>query len=151
MAIPNVTMKWCQTHTKCDWCPKHIESGEPMVFVFFWNKGNQEGKRGFNVKKYYHPDCWVEQGLDYLKRNPYISSHKGRKAIPLTDEERLKRKRLLNRKSSLDQRLRELDPEHKHYGIKRARIQTRIAELIVEIAPVGGVPSKWLEEDKDGE
>lgn len=120
-----------------------------MVTVFFWNKGNQDGRRGFNTKKYFHPDCWVEQGMDYLKRNPFVSSHKGPKFLPITEEQRKQRVRILKRKSSLDQRIRELDLEDKHYGIKTARIQTRVAELIVEIAPLGGVPLSWVQKEND--
>ena len=141
MTIPNVTMAWCQHHAKCEWCPDHIETGMPLVTVFFWNKGGPDHK-GFNIKKYYHPDCWTGQGLDYLKMNPYVPYIR-KKKLELTPEQAKLRYVLLNRKASIDQRKRGLNG-NPNKAMLEAELNVRIAELMVEIAPIGGIPKKWL-------
>lgn len=136
-------MTWCQHRARCEWCPKYIEAGQPLVTVFFWNKGT-EGKRGFNVKQYYHPLCWVGQGLHYLERNPYVSVHKGARGLVLTPEQRMQRNRLLRRKGALEQRRRNLKTGLPDSLLMEARIDRQVAELMIEIAPIGGIPQKWL-------
>jgi len=140
MTIPNVTMTHCQRQAQCDWCPDQIEPGTPLVTVFFWNKGTPDHK-GFNTKKYYHPNCWVAQGLDYLTLNPYVPYIR-RYKLELTKEQSKLRYSILHRKSALDQRLRKL--EDNPNPLTEAKLNQKIAELMIEIAPIGGIPKKWL-------
>ena len=142
--IPNVTMTHCQHRAQCGWCPDHIEAGKPLVTVFFWNRGGPDHK-GFNVKKYYHPNCWVEQGLDYLKMNPYIPYIR-KKKLELTPAQAKKRYNILHKKSAIDQRIRNLK-EGPDKAITEARLNMKIAELMVKIAPIGGIPKRWLTQD----
>ena len=142
MTIPNITMTWCNRIAKCEWCPENINAGEPLVTVFFWNKGSPEHK-GFNVKKYYHPDCWVAQGLDYLKRNPY-SPYIRKVKMELTPEQAEHRYVLLRRKAAIDQRIRKLADVPNRIMVE-ARLKEHITEIMLEIAPIGGIPKKWLE------
>ncbi len=145
MTIPNVTMTWCQRVAKCEWCPGSIEAGVPLVTVFFWNKGSPEHK-GFNVKKYYHPNCWVEQGLDYLKKNPYVP-YLRKKKLELTLEESKQRYVILKRKSAIDQRKRKLE-DMPGSAIALVILDQKITELMLEIAPIGGIPKRWLTNGK---
>jgi len=140
MTIPNVTMTHCQRKAQCEWCPDTIEAGTPIVTVFFWNRGGPDHK-GFNVKKYYHPDCWVAQGLDYLKRNPYVPYIR-KKKLKLTPAQSKQRYSILRRKAAIDQRKRKLDGTNN--VVVEALLNTKIAELMIEIAPIGGIPKKWL-------
>ena len=142
MTIPNVTMTHCQRRAKCEWCPEYVEAGEPLVTVFFWNKGTEEHK-GFNVKRYYHPDCWVAQGLDYLKRNPYVPYIR-KKKLELTAEQSKQRYSILRRKAAIDQRKRNLNGDFPDKELEEARLNVKITELMLEIAPIGGIPKKWL-------
>jgi len=142
MTTPNVTMTWCQRQAQCAWCPDHIETGTPLVTVFFWNKGGPDHK-GFNVKKYYHPGCWVGQGLDYLKMNPYVPYIRKPK-LELTPEQSRQRYIILRRKAAIDQRKRSMEGQPGKV-VTLAALNTKIAELMVEIAPIGGIPRKWLE------
>ncbi len=142
MTVPNVTMKWCINHATCQHCNTYVEAGTPLVTVFFWNRGGPDHK-GYNVKKYYHPQCWIEQGLDYLKANPYIR-HTPKKKLNLTSEESELRYKLLKRKASIDQRLRGLDMEYPDNLLVEARLRQNIIELMLQIAVVGGIPKKWL-------
>ena len=141
MTIPNVTMTWCQRRAKCEWCPGYIEAGKPLVTVFFWNKGGPDHK-GLNVKKYYHPNCWVAQGLDYLERNPYVPYIRKRK-LELTPEQSKQRYTILRRKAAIDQRKRSM-ALLPYSAITIANLNKKIAELMLEIAPIGGIPIRWL-------
>ena len=141
--IPNVCMCWCHRTATCKWCDKPIEAGTPMVSVYFWNKG-QEDKRKWNVRQFYHPQCWVDQGLDYLKMNPYVPYERHKKST-LTKKQKARRLILLNRKAALDQRKRNLKSTYPDRDLIEARINTQIAELMVEMTKVGGIPPKWLE------
>ena len=142
MTIPNITMTWCQRRAQCEWCPEMIEAGKPIVTVFFWNKGSPDHK-GFNVKRYYHPDCWVAQGLDYLKRNPYVP-YVRRKKLELTPEQSKQRYVILRKKAAIDQRKRNLNGNYPDKLLIEARLNQKITELMMEIAPIGGIPKKWL-------
>lgn len=142
MTIPNITMTWCQRRAQCEWCPEMIEAGNPIVTVFFWNKGSPDHK-GFNVKRYYHPDCWVAQGLDYLKRNPYVP-YVRRKKLELTPEQSKQRYVILRKKAAIDQRKRNLNGNYPDKLLIEARLNQKITELMMEIAPIGGIPKKWL-------
>jgi len=113
-----------------------------MVNVFYWNRGNEE-KRGINAKFYYHPQCWVAHGLDYLKMNPYVP-YTRHKETKLTEDEMRTRHLLLRKKAKIDQRRRGLNPSRFDYGLVMAQLDTRVAELMVEIAQVGGIPKKWM-------
>ena len=142
MTIPNVTMTHCQRRAKCEWCPEYVEAGTPLVTVFFWNKGSEDHK-GFNVKRYYHPDCWVAQGLDYLAMNPYVPYIRKVK-MELEPEQAKLRYVLLRRKASIDQRIRGLSDTPNRLLIV-ARLNQKITDIMLEIAPIGGIPKRWLE------
>ncbi len=139
MSIPNVSMSWCSRIAKCEWCEKDVEAGTPIVTVFYWNKGT-ESHRGFNVKKYYHPQCWVEQGLDYLKMNPYVPYLRKPK-LELTPEQSKRRYQLLRHKAAVDQRIRKLGDGNL---LALASLHEKITTIMLEIAEIGGIPKKWL-------
>lgn len=146
MTVPNVYISWCQNKAKCRWCPEPIEAGTPMVTVFFWNKGNEE-RRSWNLKLHYHPQCWIDQGLDYLKMNPYVSRKARKQNIKvssLSPERKEHRVTLMRRKGSLEQRKRNLKSDYPDRVLAEARLDKQIAEIMVEIAGVGGIPPKWL-------
>ena len=144
MTIPNVYMTWCQRKAICKWCEFAIEAGTPMVTVFFWHKGDED-HRQWNKKLYYHPQCWVGQGLDYLKMNPYVPYVRKPKA-KLSEEQRKQRAALLNRKCSLEQRRRNVKSGYPDRLLVEARLDRQIAELMMEMIPVGGIPKRWLEQ-----
>lgn len=141
MTIPNVTITWCQRTAKCAWCPDHINAGAPLVTVFWWSRGSPDHK-GYNVKKYYHPNCWVAQGLDYLKMNPYVPYIR-KKKLELSPEQSKQRYSILKRKAAIDQRKRGLEGRPDRVAAE-ALLNMKIAELMIEIASVGGIPKKWL-------
>ena len=141
MTVPNVTMTWSNRTAKCEWCEQQVETGTPLVTVFFWNRGSPDHK-GFNVKKYYHPNCWIAQGLDHLMLNPYVPYLRKPK-LELTPSQSKLRYQLLKRKAAIDQRIRKLNGDTDQITA-RALLGEKIAQLMIEIAPIGGIPAKWL-------
>lgn len=145
MTIPNVCMVWCQRQANCGWCDKPIEVATTEVTVFYWNKG-ADGHR-WNVKRYYHPQCWIDQGVDYLNLHPYCAGERrGPKPnLSLSKEEMDKRLHLLRKKATLEQRKRNLDPKRADYLSAVLKLEIKVLDTIQEIAPIGGVPRKWLD------
>ena len=142
MTIPNVSMRWCQKQAKCQWCEAMIEPGQAMVVMFYWNKGSNN--RRWNVQKCYHPECWLKQGYDYLERNPYVpvQINNGRPRLELSEQDKRQRYLILRRYHSLVQRLNRCN--NGSDLIKSLELECQMADLILEIAKVGGVPKKWL-------
>lgn len=141
MAIPNVTMRWAQNKATCQWCEYNIEPGQAMVVVFFWNRG--ANGRKWNVQKCYHPNCWVEQGMDYLNKNPYSPYIRGRKGLQLSKEDNRQRFLIVRRYHALTQRIGRLDNGSE--PIKRLELEMKQADMMLEMLKIGGVPKKWLE------
>lgn len=146
--IPTVIMNWCLREAKCKWCEQPIVAGQPMVTVFFWNKG-AEGRK-WNVKQYYHVNnegqhCWELNGLDYLKRNPYVPYIRKPTSL-LSREDRRTRLLILKRKARLNQEIRELDKSKSNYPERLQTMELKLATLILEIMPYGGIPKSWAEE-----
>ena len=143
MTTPNVSMSWCNRTAKCEWCPGEIVAGEPIVKVFYWNKGT-ESHKGFNTKRYYHPQCWIDQGIDYLKRNPYVPYLRKPK-MELSEEQSKRRYQLLRQKAAIEQRIRKLGDTPNI--LAEARLREKITNIMLEIAEIGGIPKKWLTQE----
>ena len=143
--IPNVCMKWCRKPAYCKYCEKLIETATPMVVVFFWNRGD-DNNRSFNVKLYFHPVCWIKQGYDYLKLNPYTPGKVKRGFAPrLSPEDTIARNLLLRRYHRLKQRKRNLKTAMPDRILKEANLDIQMTDIMLDIAKVGGVPPAWVE------
>jgi hypothetical protein len=147
MPLPSVTMQWCRREAKCKWCDQPIETGTPMVTVFYWNRSPETHKR-WNTSFYYHPQHWLDSGMDYLMLNPYSpGERRGPKPrLNLTAEERKSRLALLRKKATLDQRFRQVDPTRWDYIAATTRLKIKVLDCITLIAPLGGVPDGWLDD-----
>lgn len=141
MTIPNVTIKWCVKKSTCKWCGQSIDNGTPVVTVFFWNKGNPDS-RGWNRSYSYHPQCWIEQGLDYLNRNPYVPQHREKKPA-LCEEDRRKRFLLVRRFHKAEQ-MRQ-GGNYPDNVLAEARLTQQMIDIMLEVATIGGVPKSWAE------
>lgn len=139
----DVWITHCKRTAKCRWCEQPIIKGEPMVVGKVWRKGNPN-ERKWNIKLYWHPNCWLAQALDYLRRTPFVSAGgRGRPKLKLSEEDTKTRYLLLRRKSALEQRRRKLKCVYPDRILAEARIDARIEELAKEMEEVGGVPRKW--------
>ena len=139
-------MRWCQKKATCQWCPEEIVVGSPMVAVLFWNKGNPDSRR-WNVQKCYHPQCWVDQGLDYLSRNPYvppIKGKRGRKSL-LCLEDRRKRFLLVRRFHALEQRKKNIKAPYPDNLLVEERLTKQMVDIMLDVALLGGIPKSWAE------
>jgi hypothetical protein len=121
-----------------------IPVATPVVIVLYWNKGNPE-KRSFNVKKYYIPEHWIQQGLDYLMMHPYSSGEKRGPKVELSAEARRKRQLLLRKYAVYQSRKRRLTGDLPERTLMEIRLDGQIASVIMEISKVGGVPKRWIE------
>ena len=134
--IPNVWMVWCHRTAKCKYCEEDIELATPMVVARFWNKGD-ENRRSWNISNYYHPLCWVDNGLDYLRMNPYSPNGKKRgPKVTLSDEDRRERFLLIRRYHGYKQRISDKN---------RERLEVVMEDIMLQLLPLGGVPKGWLE------
>ena len=143
MSIPSVMMRWGRKQAQCKWCEQAVEVGNPIVSVVFWNKGNED-KRSWNKYLYYHPQCWVDQGLDYLNRNPYVPHVRGRKAT-LSKEDRRKRFLLVRRFNALVQRKGKIKAPYPDHLLIEERITKQMLDIIMDVTNLGGVPKSWVE------
>lgn len=135
----------CQRKAKCKWCEQPIEKATPMVITRLWRKGDENSRR-WNITNYYHPNCYLAQGMDYLETHPYSPrGNRGRPKIQLSEEDKRKRYLLLRRKAALEQRKRKLKTSYPDNALMIARIDTQIIEICMEITLVGGVPKGWVE------
>lgn len=143
MTIPNVTMRWCRKKATCKWCGKPIEVGTPMVVVFFWNKGNKDSRR-WNITQYYQPQCWVEQGLDYLNKNPFVPHKRGRVRV-LSDKDARKRYLLVRKFHALEQRRKNIKVPYPDNLLAETKLTKQMADIMLDVANLGGVPKSWAE------
>ena len=141
----DVWYSWCKRSAECNWCHKPIDTASPIVVKKLWRKGDP-GSRRINLKFYYHPQCAMDEGMDYLATHPYTSGpHKrGPKSSILSEDDKLQRLKLLRRKASLDQRKKKLKMDYPDRLLKEAHIDEKIADLMIEIAQVGGIPHSWI-------
>lgn len=141
MTVPNVTMTWCMRKSTCKWCEQSIEQATPVVTVFFWNKGKEDNRR-WNVKQFYHPNCWVAQGMDYLGRNPYVPR---RREPKLCTEDMERRRFLIDRFHSLYQKRCSNHGQYPDGILREIDLTQRMVDTMMEVAALGGVPKGWAE------
>jgi hypothetical protein len=146
----DVWFKWARKDADCEWCGKVIHRKTAMVVTKLWRKGDAD-KRKWNIIHYYHPECYIAQGLHYLADNPFTEvepgKKKGRPEIQLCEEDKKTRIALLKKKSNLEGRIRAIKAKKKKDAIvKEAELTVQLAEVMQEIERVGGAPAVWKEE-----
>jgi len=139
----------------CSDCGMPIKTGEPCVFGRIWTVRSGEGveKPTKWVKKlYWHVRreddgkcCWIEQGIIAMMKRGYVE-RRGRKALGLPEEDKLKRIAILRRRARVMQRLRaEVELPSKQQNVDRAiHLGAQLGKLKEEIQLVGGVPKSWV-------
>jgi len=115
-----------------------------MVIKKLWRKGDETSRR-INLLFYYHPECYMVEGLEYLQMNPYTPGlHKRGPKTTLTPDQQRQRKLILMRRASLIQRKKKLKVKYPDRLLFEAKIDQQLIDLMVEIAPLGGIPISWL-------
>jgi len=133
MAAWSIWMRICRKQATCGYCKKPILNKELMVVGL-----RRKGKWRF--RKCWHPECWLEQGKQELERREYVET-RGCKRMPIDDETRKRRFRLLARRASVLQRIRKaVEVRDANKVVHLGEMLDRIKE---EIGPLGGVPKSW--------
>jgi len=115
-----------------DGCLEPISTGNPQI-----------GQRGQNKRIYWHPDCWMEDGLSKLSK--YEVPRRGRKKLDLNPVDAALRQTILRRIASYHWRIRryENSSNGKDYSIKITRLSIDIELLSRQLEGLGGRPDKW--------
>lgn len=129
----NVWMKICRKQSSCRWCPEVIEKKTYMVVTQYYR-----GK--WKIRKNYHPDCWIAQGIAALEKKSFVES-RGKQRLDITDEQRGKRFRVLARRASVLQRIRKASEEENIEDM--IHLGAMLHSLREEIEPYGGAPESW--------
>lgn len=130
-------MSWNRRQATCQYCHQLIEVSNPMVVCQHWNMGKR-------YRQFYHIQCWVDNGMDYLRLNPYVAAARGRKHLQLSLEDRKRRRVMLVRHAALTQRIKKLKAKYPDSILPVLRVENKMIELAKEIEVVGGIPEKWL-------
>ena len=137
----HVSFSNCRKTAKCRYCPNPIETGQPMV-VGRSRKESAGGKYYYFTSRW-HPQCYLDQGLQYLDKHPYTPATKGRPVLNLTSGQRTHRLSLLRIRATSVQRVRaELQKLLPNYNIIQHH-GTKLQELYKEIEHYGGAPKSW--------
>lgn len=137
----DIWMRYCKRRAKCaNDCEEPIIKGTIMVVGKIWRSRGGE-KLVFTKMFYWHPQCWISQGIRAIKEIGYTNTKRRIATLKLTTEQRYTRSLLLRRRAMIKTRLvRAIDKG----DIKAIdRLLTKIISISVEIEPVGGAPKKW--------
>jgi len=134
----NVWMRWSKKQSRCRYCNDAIETATPTVVCRYWSN-----HKCYNI--FYHPQCWVNYGMDYLLKNPYEAKPRGRKAIKLNPEDSRQRFLLLRRYSTTKHRLDKVRLESPEKAMYVLRLEKRLEGIVNETEKVGGIPTRWAQ------
>ena len=92
--------------------------------------------------------CWIEQGMDYLRMNPYSAGVKRGPKVELTGEQTKRRSLLLRKYAVYKSRLNHIPANYSvaEKVLAEIRLECQMASIVLETAQVGGVPKRWLEQ-----
>jgi hypothetical protein len=142
--LPNVTMSWCKRQAECACgCKTMITVATPMLMVMYWNKSN-EGNQSFNTRKYYIPEHWMTQGMEYLNMHPYEPGSPRGPKIELADGDRRKRQLLLRKYGSYKFRMKNLKGSLPDRLLAEIKLESQMSSIMLEISKIGGIPKSWL-------
>lgn len=132
-------------HAKCFHCGKNIPKHDYMVVTQLYKDRapSPEGKhRAWWTIRRFHPQCWIDQGIAAIKAIPVVES-RGRKRVPMRDDTRTARLKIMQRRASIMQRLKKATIETPYDIDKIIHLGQMIDELKAEIIEQGGLPKSW--------
>lgn len=98
----------------------------------------------------FHPQCWWKTAIALMELTPYAPAGKGRRKLPITDEESATRRKLSSRYSAFQSRINayskrimdnDVNSEDLDLAIQIMRM--RQDQLWYEMGKLGGVPERW--------
>lgn len=102
--------------------------------------GKSKGRR-FTYQPRWHPQCWIEQGQNAVDKIQVVEK-RGKIGLPMMDEEKKKRFRILARRAAVIQRIRK-EIEGGADVDKMVHLGGLLNKLKEEIGLLGGVPESW--------
>jgi len=136
----NVWISWCKRQSTCRYCKQFIEVATPCVVCRTWHH-----KRMYEMR--FHTNCWVDNGMDALRQNPYHASPRGRKVLKLEPKDALERKKLLRKHAMLVQQKKRLKAKFPDNLLSVIKLDSKIEDVTTRIGRYGGVPKKWIVQD----
>lgn len=135
----NVWIRKARKRSDCYYCKKPVETGEYQVVCQWFMKVKS---RFWEKKMLFHPQCWIDRAVAELETK-FIVETRGKERMQLSDDDRVKRVKILARRASMMQRL------SVKMGVKPVdfskvdRLLDKMEGLKGEIELVGGVPKSW--------
>ncbi len=117
---------------------KAITNGTYYV-VCSWYMNTRSGKNWLKQMAF-HPRCWLERAIAELEKRVVLET-RGRSRMAITDPDRAARLKLLRKRASISQRLKNATDKG-NYSLA-ARLVEKLEHCKVEITPYGGIPEKW--------
>ena len=139
----NVWIRVTRKRAKCNYCSQMIETGEYQVICRYFMK-LKHSERTWTKEMHFHakdPYCWVERAVAELQTRPHIEN-RGKAPLPINDEQRSARKRLLQRRASVIQRINK-EMEAQRRPDKLIHLTDLLEKFAVLIEKEGGVPKSW--------
>ena len=138
----NVWISKTKQRGRCSFCQKDIGKGEySVVCSHYLDRG--ENKRKWLMRRRFHPQCWIDQGIAELESRPVIEN-RGRPRVA-SDVVTIERQKILRRRAAVLQRIRkEMSRSPEDRSMDRImHLGEMLNNLAVEIEPLGGVPESW--------
>lgn len=148
-------MKRCVKTAKCAYCSQPILKDDYMICGKLWLTRSEasattEAKKWL-IRKYWHrvnsdgEHCWEAQAKFHVDQLPAPIIRSGRKRVALSDEDKIARNKITNRRSAIIQRIRsewEKPVEIINYD-ELSHLGEMLGACKEQIALVGGVPRSW--------
>jgi len=123
---------------KCRYCEKEITVATPMVI-------GQTRNNNRTYRMYFHPQCWLDNGMAYLRNNPYTPGIRGRKKSSLTSEDARSRYLLIRRYNRFKERKNKLK-KFPDDLLEYFRLEKEMDKITEAMKDIGGVPTRWITE-----
>lgn len=138
-ATIQIWITWCRRQATCRYCELPIEVGNPLV------RGQSRQKAAeWKVKLFWHPECWLKDGLQYLEQHPYSAKSQGRPKLQLDEDSKAARKKLITRRAQILYNIREqLENGETELSESLLVEVSKIVQFYREIEVLGGAPKSW--------
>jgi len=139
----NVRIKMTRKRVQCRYCHQMIETGEYQVVCTYFMQPKACTKKWMKEMHFHAKDpyCWVDQGVQAVSMQPH-TENRGRKCLPIPDATKVIRLKIMRRRAATIQRI-DIEMRGKQRPDKLSHLTDILERLKVEIAPYGGVPVKW--------
>ena len=137
----------CRRRATCKYCSESILKGEYMIVTRMSRlrrdaEGNQVLRR-WRIDKFWHPDCWMKNAKQAIDERQPLPETRGRKKLNLSPEAAEKRRKVLMRRASVMQRLRDEMDNGECNVEKLIHLGSLLQSCKEEIEQYGEVPKSW--------